>query len=191
MFLVYSLLLPLLDLSPSSSPFYISSPSSSSSLYLSTSSSRCSALLRPPPPPSPGCLCFSPPSHWVCFHVFLLLRPQPSLRVSVGCGGSRGVTWRPAPPTPCSSGSVAAVGDSLWSLGLGSAPQGPPAPGRLHRSISWAGTVHHPCDSAPPYLLPSLALPSRASSPPDFQTKHSRLVECISSHLHNAANQSH
>uniref|UniRef100_A0AAV2LMX4 Tuberin n=1 Tax=Knipowitschia caucasica TaxID=637954 RepID=A0AAV2LMX4_KNICA len=33
------------------------------------------------------------------------------------------------------------VGGSLWSLGLGSAPSGPPAPGRLHRSISWADSV--------------------------------------------------
>ncbi|XP_035515667.1 tuberin isoform X2 [Morone saxatilis] len=33
------------------------------------------------------------------------------------------------------------VGGSLWSLGLGSAPPGPPAPGRLHRSISWADSV--------------------------------------------------
>ncbi|XP_049428367.1 tuberin isoform X3 [Epinephelus fuscoguttatus] len=33
------------------------------------------------------------------------------------------------------------VGGSLWSLGLGSAPLGPPAPGRLHRSISWADSV--------------------------------------------------
>ncbi|KAK0152082.1 Tuberin [Merluccius polli] len=34
------------------------------------------------------------------------------------------------------------VGDSLWALGLGpSAPRGPPAPGRLHRSISWADSV--------------------------------------------------
>ncbi|XP_047434668.1 tuberin isoform X3 [Mugil cephalus] len=33
------------------------------------------------------------------------------------------------------------VGDSLWSLGLGTAPPGPPAPGRLHRSISWADSV--------------------------------------------------
>ncbi|KAM4604162.1 tuberin isoform 5-T6 [Polymixia lowei] len=33
------------------------------------------------------------------------------------------------------------VGGSLWSLGQGSAPQGPPAPGRLHRSISWADSV--------------------------------------------------
>lgn len=38
-----------------------------------------------------------------------------------------------------------AVGSSLWSLGSGSAPPGPPAPGRLHRSISWAGTLHHVC----------------------------------------------
>lgn len=35
------------------------------------------------------------------------------------------------------------MGSSLWSLGSGWAPPGPPAPGRLHRSISWAGTVHH------------------------------------------------
>lgn len=41
-----------------------------------------------------------------------------------------------------------AVGSSLWSLGSGSAPPGPPAPGRLHRSISWAGTVHHVCHCA-------------------------------------------
>ncbi|XP_037620951.1 tuberin isoform X3 [Sebastes umbrosus] len=33
------------------------------------------------------------------------------------------------------------VGGSLWSLGLGSAPPCPPAPGRLHRSISWADSV--------------------------------------------------
>ncbi|TKS69065.1 Tuberin Tuberous sclerosis 2 protein -like protein [Collichthys lucidus] len=33
------------------------------------------------------------------------------------------------------------VGGSLWSLGSGSAPPGPPAPGRLHRSISWADSV--------------------------------------------------
>ncbi|KAM4584959.1 tuberin isoform 3-T5 [Odontesthes bonariensis] len=33
------------------------------------------------------------------------------------------------------------VGGSLWSLGLGCAPPGPPAPGRLHRSISWADSV--------------------------------------------------
>ncbi|XP_028258003.1 tuberin isoform X3 [Parambassis ranga] len=33
------------------------------------------------------------------------------------------------------------VGGSLWSLGLGTAPPGPPAPGRLHRSISWADSV--------------------------------------------------
>ncbi|XP_035806403.2 tuberin isoform X3 [Amphiprion ocellaris] len=33
------------------------------------------------------------------------------------------------------------VGCSLWSLGLGTAPPGPPAPGRLHRSISWADSV--------------------------------------------------
>ncbi|XP_071359604.1 tuberin isoform X3 [Trachinotus anak] len=33
------------------------------------------------------------------------------------------------------------VGGSLWSLGLGSAPSGPPGPGRLHRSISWADSV--------------------------------------------------
>ncbi|XP_041839529.1 tuberin isoform X3 [Melanotaenia boesemani] len=33
------------------------------------------------------------------------------------------------------------VGGSLWSLGLGCAPPAPPAPGRLHRSISWADSV--------------------------------------------------
>ncbi|XP_019116485.1 tuberin isoform X3 [Larimichthys crocea] len=33
------------------------------------------------------------------------------------------------------------VGGSLWSLGSGSAPPGSPAPGRLHRSISWADSV--------------------------------------------------
>ncbi|KAJ4945094.1 hypothetical protein JOQ06_013632 [Pogonophryne albipinna] len=33
------------------------------------------------------------------------------------------------------------VGGSLWSLGSGSGPPGPPAPGRLHRSISWADSV--------------------------------------------------
>ncbi|XP_035027265.1 tuberin isoform X1 [Hippoglossus stenolepis] len=33
------------------------------------------------------------------------------------------------------------VGGFLWSVGLGSAPSGPPAPGRLHRSISWAESV--------------------------------------------------
>uniref|UniRef100_A0A3P9MTI5 Tuberin n=1 Tax=Poecilia reticulata TaxID=8081 RepID=A0A3P9MTI5_POERE len=33
------------------------------------------------------------------------------------------------------------VGGSLWSLGLASGPPGPPAPGRLHRSISWADSV--------------------------------------------------
>ncbi|KAM6939958.1 LOW QUALITY PROTEIN: tuberin [Xenentodon cancila] len=33
------------------------------------------------------------------------------------------------------------VGGSLWSLGVGSAHPGPPAPGRLHRSISWADSV--------------------------------------------------
>ncbi|XP_037830586.1 tuberin isoform X3 [Kryptolebias marmoratus] len=33
------------------------------------------------------------------------------------------------------------VGGSLWSLGLGSAPPAHPAPGRLHRSISWADSV--------------------------------------------------
>lgn len=52
-----------------------------------------------------------------------------------------------------SSGVPPAVGGSLWSLGLGSAPSGPPAPGRLHRSISWAGTVHHMCDPTPPQPL--------------------------------------
>lgn len=43
-----------------------------------------------------------------------------------------------------------AVGSSLWSLGSGCAPPGPSAPGRLHRSISWAGIVHHVCVTAPP-----------------------------------------
>lgn len=52
--------------------------------------------------------------------------------------------------TDLSSGITLAVGCSLWSLGLGTAPPGPPAPGRLHRSISWAGTVHHMCDPTPP-----------------------------------------
>ncbi|KAA8595134.1 hypothetical protein FQN60_012269, partial [Etheostoma spectabile] len=33
------------------------------------------------------------------------------------------------------------VSGSLWSLGLGSVPTGPPAHGRLHRSISWADSV--------------------------------------------------
>ncbi|XP_031145008.1 tuberin isoform X3 [Sander lucioperca] len=33
------------------------------------------------------------------------------------------------------------VSGSLWSLGLGSVPPGPPAHGRLHRSISWADSV--------------------------------------------------
>ncbi|XP_069576618.1 tuberin isoform X1 [Brachyistius frenatus] len=33
------------------------------------------------------------------------------------------------------------VGGSLWSLSLSSATAGPPAPGRLHRSISWADSV--------------------------------------------------
>ncbi|XP_021165852.2 tuberin isoform X2 [Fundulus heteroclitus] len=33
------------------------------------------------------------------------------------------------------------VSGSLWSLGLASAPPGPPPPGRLHRSISWADSV--------------------------------------------------
>lgn len=53
---------------------------------------------------------------------------------------------------PCwfvSTGILPEVGDSLWSLGLGSAPPGPPAPGRLHRSISWAGTVYHMCAPHP------------------------------------------
>lgn len=51
--------------------------------------------------------------------------------------------------TNLSSDVLPAVGGSLWSLGLGSALLGPPAPGRLHRSISWAGTIHHMCAPAP------------------------------------------
>ncbi|KAM3864922.1 tuberin isoform 2-T2 [Diretmus argenteus] len=65
-------------------------------------------------------------------------------------------TAAPAPPSeplpqPHSSGGGGGkanliqrsntVGGSLWSLGLGSAPPGPPAPGRLTRSISWADSV--------------------------------------------------
>lgn len=56
--------------------------------------------------------------------------------------------------TDLSSGTSPAVGGSLCSLGMGTAPPGPPAPGRLHRSISWAGTVHHVCD--PTSIYPPL-----------------------------------
>uniref|UniRef100_A0AAQ5ZI65 Tuberin n=1 Tax=Amphiprion ocellaris TaxID=80972 RepID=A0AAQ5ZI65_AMPOC len=59
-----------------------------------------------------------------------------------------------------------AMGCSLWSLGLGTAPPGPPAPGRLHRSISWAGTVHHMCDPTPP--------PSRKLLQLDKLLKHAK-----------------
>lgn len=72
--------------------------------------------------------------------------------------------------TDLSSGTSPAVGGSLCSLGMGTAPAGPPAPGRLHRSISWAGTVHHVCDPTSIY-------------PPSKKL----LVLYISSHLHNTA----
>uniref|UniRef100_A0AAQ5YE88 Tuberin n=1 Tax=Amphiprion ocellaris TaxID=80972 RepID=A0AAQ5YE88_AMPOC len=42
----------------------------------------------------------------------------------------------------------------------------PPAPGRLHRSISWAGTVHHMCDPTPP--------PSRKLLQLDKLLKHAK-----------------
>lgn len=77
----------------------------------------------------------------VCFHVFFHPHHHAGLWL---CGVMR--------PRPVSSGTPPAVGGSLWSLGLGSAPPGPPAPGRLHRSISWAGTVHHMCAPTPPPL---------------------------------------
>lgn len=65
----------------------------------------------------------------------------------IGCAVSCGLVCHG--PVP---GVSPAVGGSLWSLGWGSAPPGPPAPGRLHRSISWAGTVHHMCAPTPPSL---------------------------------------
>ncbi|KAJ3615090.1 hypothetical protein NHX12_018658 [Muraenolepis orangiensis] len=39
-------------------------------------------------------------------------------------------------------------GDSLWAVGLSSGPGGPPPPGRLHRSISWAAPPEHHCSRA-------------------------------------------
>lgn len=80
------------------------------------------------------------------FGLFPYFSFPPSSPTLPGFGWLRRVMWRHL-PTVAPSGSAAAVGDSLWSLGLGSAPQCPPAPGRLHRSISWAGTVNYPCGS--------------------------------------------
>lgn len=78
----------------------------------------------------------------VCFHVFHHSLHAGLYSAAVCYVASRG--------TDLSLGIPPTVGGSLWSLGLGSAALSPPAPGRLHRSISWAGTVHHVC---PFYLI--------------------------------------
>lgn len=74
------------------------------------------------------------------------------------CDWLRCVMWHHVPTNP-SSGVPATVGGSLWSLGSGYAPPGPPAPGKLHRSISWAGTVINMC-----------ALPPLPPTPPSENT---------------------
>lgn len=114
----------------------------------------------------------------------------PPTTILLGFGWLRWVTWGHVPITR-PSGTVAAVGDSLWSLGLGFAPQGPPAPGRLHRSISWAGTVHHLCDPPPYPLLStfqplttlSLFLASRLKKKKEKPSKKPKNAWCSVFHL--------
>lgn len=86
----------------------------------------------------------------VCFHVFFCSHCHAGLWLAAVC-------YVAPRATNLTSGVSPAVGGSLWSLGLGSAPSGPPPAGRLHRSISWAGTVHHMCDHTfPPQKSPGV-----------------------------------
>lgn len=82
----------------------------------------------------------------LCVHIFFFFPSLPLCWFVIGRGVLCGNVCHP----DLSMDIPYAVGSSLWSLGSGCAPPGPSAPGRLHRSISWAGTVHHVCVTAPP-----------------------------------------
>ncbi|KAJ3614881.1 hypothetical protein NHX12_018450, partial [Muraenolepis orangiensis] len=63
------------------------------------------------------------------------------------------------------------VGDSLWAVGLSSGPGGPPPPGRLHRSISWADSVVVEEERSVLHPTRTLSEEFEATSEPIFMAK--------------------